>query len=98
MPSAKPLEVRSMKNYDDISDDDEEDDVNFSQLHSPSTRSLCNDSRQIQPSRPATARHVRRTSSATSLRRSRISKSLTSLSRGRESLQVISFCYEELRS
>ncbi|CAB4021801.1 tubulin polyglutamylase TTLL7-like, partial [Paramuricea clavata] len=87
MPSAKPNDARSINNY--YSDDCEDDDyINFSQLHSPSMRSLCSsDPKESKPSRPATASPVRRTSSATSLRRSRMTKSSINLTKSRPTVR-----------
>lgn len=80
MPSAKPNDVRSISDSEECEHDD---DINFSQHHSVSMRST-----HPKPSRPATACPVRRISSATSLRRSRMTKSSVNLTKCQSSVQV----------
>ena len=98
MPSATPTDIRSINNYDseDGENDEDDDRINFSQLYSPSMRNLCRSNpsiRQSKPSRPATANPIRRPSSATSLRRSRMTKSSINLAKCRPNAQVTTSIY-----
>lgn len=86
MPSAKPNDVRSINDRDSEECEDDDDDINFSRHHSLSMRSLY--SSNPKPSRPATACPVRRISSATSLRRSRMTKSSVNLTKYQPTIQV----------
>ena len=88
MPSAKSNDVRSINSYDSEEVEDE-DNINFSTFNSPSMRSLySNNLKQSKPSRPATVGVIRK-SSATSLKRSRMTKSSINISKCHQTIQVI---------